>query len=86
MPMKSAASAPSRQNVINLMEALKRSLAVERLGHSLQKAVPVRTAAARKTASSKSSPVRREGGGRLSFSAGEALSASTQPPPAGLAV
>ena len=61
MPTKSAASAPSRQNVISLMEALKSSLAVERPGRSVQKTVPGRTAAARKTASSKSSQVRRKG-------------------------
>ena len=58
MPMKSVASAPSRQNVISLMDALKRSLAVERPRRSIEKAAPRRTAAARKTASSKSSTTR----------------------------
>jgi DNA end-binding protein Ku len=58
-----ALSTPSRQNVINLMDALKRSLAVERPGHSGEKTEPRRTAVARKTASSKSSPGRRRRGG-----------------------
>ena len=58
MPTKTVASAPSHQNVISLMDALKRSLAVERPRHSREKAVPRRTAAARKRASAKSSPTR----------------------------
>jgi DNA end-binding protein Ku len=47
MPMKTEASPPSRPNVINLRDALKRSLAVEGPRRSVQKTVPRRTAAAR---------------------------------------
>jgi DNA end-binding protein Ku len=47
MPMKVPASAPSRQNVISLMDALKRSLAVEGPQRSNQKLVSTPTAATR---------------------------------------
>jgi DNA end-binding protein Ku len=55
MPMKAAASAPSRQNVVSLMDALKRSLAVEGPRPSVQKMTSRRTAAARTDRSSKKS-------------------------------
>jgi DNA end-binding protein Ku len=45
---KNAAPTPSRQNVVNLIDALKRSLAVERPRRSVDQKVPRRTAAARK--------------------------------------
>src|SRR4029079_9198107 len=47
MPMKAAPSAPSRQNVISLIDALKRSLAVEGPRRSNQKLASTRTAGAR---------------------------------------
>jgi DNA end-binding protein Ku len=59
LPMKSEPSAPSRQNVINLMDVLKRSLAVERPPRS----VPRGAAASRKRGSSKGSPGRGRRGG-----------------------
>ena len=46
MPMKVATSAPSRQNVVSLMDALKRSLAVEPARRSIEKISPRRGAAA----------------------------------------
>jgi non-homologous end joining protein Ku len=59
MPMKRAASAPSRQNVISLMDALKRSLSVERPRRSIQKTGSTPTAAGGRTArSSKKLPAR----------------------------
>jgi DNA end-binding protein Ku len=60
MPARSAASSPSPQNVINLMDALKRSLAAEQPAPrtSAAKPTPRRTAAASKQASSKRSPAR----------------------------
>jgi len=58
MPMKSAASAPSRQNVISLMDALKRSLAVERPRHSIENISSKPTAHARGATSSKKSSAR----------------------------
>jgi DNA end-binding protein Ku len=62
MPTKPVASAPSRQNVINLMKALKRSLAVEQPRRVAEKASPRRAAAARKSASSKSSTLPKRSG------------------------
>ena len=60
MHTRSVASAPSRQNVINLMDALKRSLAVERPSarSSTPKPTPSRPTAASKPAPSKRSPSR----------------------------
>jgi non-homologous end joining protein Ku len=58
MPMKVAASAPSRQNVISLMDALKRSLAVEGPRRSTPKMTSRRTTAARTDTSSKKPPAR----------------------------
>ena len=46
MPMKVATSAPSRQNVVSLMDALKRSLAVEPARRSIEKISPRHGAAA----------------------------------------
>jgi non-homologous end joining protein Ku len=63
MPARSAAPSPSPQNVINLMDALKRSLAAEqpqtkpeRTGAA--KPTPRRAAAAAKQASTKRAPSR----------------------------
>jgi Ku protein len=61
MPTKSVASAPSRQNVISLMDALKRSLAVERPRRPVEKTAARRTPEARK--SCKSPPARARRGG-----------------------
>jgi non-homologous end joining protein Ku len=58
MPMKVAASAPSRQNVISLMDALKRSLSVERPRRSIQKMGSTPTATTRTERTSKKSPAR----------------------------
>jgi non-homologous end joining protein Ku len=62
IPTKSVASAPSRQNVISLMDALKRSLAVERPGRAVEKTVSRRTAAIRKPFSKASTTRARKGG------------------------
>jgi len=59
---KSVASAPSRQNVISLMDALKRSLAVEGPRRPLKKAASMRTTAARKASSKTSATPSRRGG------------------------
>src|SRR3954453_16187093 len=64
-PTKSVASAPSRQNVISLMDALKRSLAVERPRRAVEKTAARRTTATRKT--SKSLPAGGARGGENSF-------------------
>jgi DNA end-binding protein Ku len=54
MPMKSAASAPSRQNVISLMDALKRSLAVEGPRRSIENiSAPARRATSSKKLSAR---------------------------------
>ena len=60
MPGRSLASVPSQQNVINLMDALKRSLAAEQPPARTNVAKPMlrRSAAASKPASSKRSPAR----------------------------
>jgi Ku protein len=56
IPKRKEASAPSRQNVINLMDTLKRSLATEQTRPSSpRKSSPRRTTTAPKTASSKRS-------------------------------
>jgi DNA end-binding protein Ku len=68
MPMKVAASAPSRQNVISLMDALKRSLSVEGPRRSTQKMASTPTAPARTDRTSKKSPARARKG-QLSFRA-----------------
>jgi hypothetical protein len=59
MPAKSLAAAPSPQNVINLMDALKRSLAAEQpvqRAASATKPTPTRSAAA-----TKPTPAKRPG-------------------------
>jgi DNA end-binding protein Ku len=61
MPTKTVVSAPSQQNVINLMDALKRSLAVERPYRSVEKTATRRTTAARKISKSPPAPARRGG-------------------------
>jgi Ku protein len=66
MPMKSATSAPSRQNVVSLMDALKRSLAVEGPRRSNDKKSSTRAAAAaREDRSSKTSPARARRAAKL---------------------
>jgi non-homologous end joining protein Ku len=57
-PMASAASAPSKQNVVNLMDALKRSLAKERPASPVLKPTQRRGASASKRTSPKRSQAR----------------------------
>jgi len=63
VPMRSAAPAPSPQNVVNLMDALKRSLAAERPTAQIVKPSPRRVATASKRSSGKrsSATARRAG-------------------------
>jgi DNA end-binding protein Ku len=63
IPEKSGTMRPSPQNVINLMDALKRSLAVERPNDQVIKPSPRRTAGASKRSSSKQSPAQRRKAG-----------------------
>jgi DNA end-binding protein Ku len=56
IPMPTAAPAPSPQNVVNLMDALKRSLAAERPTAQIVKPTPRQAAAASKRSSGRRSP------------------------------
>ena|SRR5947209_7572588 len=63
MPARSIALAPSTQNVIKLMDVLKRSLAAERPAAQVIKPSPRRTAGASKRSSSKRPPAQRRKAG-----------------------
>jgi DNA end-binding protein Ku len=63
MPAVASSGAPSRENVVNLMDALKRSLAAERLPKaSLPKPTPRRTATAKPAPAKRSNARARKTG------------------------